>query len=132
VAEGFASLGDDGARRAFVHTARSIIDPSGQLVNATDRLYLAEAMPTLIVWGDRDPMIPSAHGVAAHEAMPHSRLEIFEAAGHFPFNDEPMRFVSVLRDFMETTDPADFDEEHIRRLLLGGRGRVAGEIGSGS
>jgi pimeloyl-ACP methyl ester carboxylesterase len=131
MAEGFASLGDDGARRAFVHTARSIIEPSGQRVSATDRLYLAEAMPTLIVWGDRDPMIPSAHGVAAHEAMPHSRLEIFEEAGHFPFNDDPMRFVSVLSDFMETTDPAEFDEEHIRRLLLGGRGRVAGQIGPG-
>jgi alpha-beta hydrolase superfamily lysophospholipase len=86
-------------------------------------------MPTLIVWGDRDPMIPYAHGVAAHEAMPHSRLEIFEDAGHFPFNDDPMRFGAVLRDFMETTEPAGFSEEHVRRLLLGGRGRVAGEIG---
>jgi len=129
MAEGFASLCDDDARRAFLHTARSIIDPSGQRVSATDRLYLAEEMPTLIVWGDRDPMIPCAHGVAAHEAMPHSRLEIFEDAGHFPFNDDPMRFVAVLRDFMDTTEPAGFDEEHVRRLLLGGRGRVAGELG---
>jgi pimeloyl-ACP methyl ester carboxylesterase len=131
MAEGFASLADDDARRAFLHTARSIIEPSGQRVSATDRLYLAEEMPTLIVWGDRDPMVPYAHGVAAHEAMPHSRLEIFEDAGHFPFNDDPLRFVAVLRDFMETTEPADFDEEHVRRLLLGRRGRVAGEVSRG-
>ena len=125
MAEGFASLGEDGARRAFVHTARSIIEPSGQRVSAIDRLYLAEQMPTLILWGERDPMIPAAHGRAAQAAMPHSRLEIFEKAGHFPFNDEPARFVRVLRDFMETTEPAGFDEEHVRNLLLGGSRRAA-------
>jgi pimeloyl-ACP methyl ester carboxylesterase len=125
MAEGFASLGEDGARRAFVHTARSIIEPSGQRVSAIDRLYLAEQMPTLILWGERDPMIPAAHGRAAQAAMPHSRLEIFEKAGHFPFNDEPARFVAVLHDFMETTEPAGFDEEHVRNLLLGGSRRAA-------
>ena len=41
VADGFATLGEDDARRAFLHTARSIIDLGGQRVNATDRLYLA-------------------------------------------------------------------------------------------
>ena len=125
MAEGFTSLGEDGARRAFLHTARSIIEPSGQRVSAIDRLYLAEHLPTLILWGERDPMIPVAHGRAAQTVMPHSRLEIFEQAGHFPFNDEPQRFVSVLRDFIETTEPADFDEEHVRDLLLGGKRRTA-------
>jgi pimeloyl-ACP methyl ester carboxylesterase len=125
MAEGFASLGEDGARRAFLHTARSIMEPSGQRVSAIERLYLAEHLPTLILWGERDPMIPAAHGRAAHETIPHSRLEIFEQAGHFPFNDEPVRFVSVLRDFIETTEPGGFDEEHVRRLLLGGRRRAA-------
>jgi pimeloyl-ACP methyl ester carboxylesterase len=70
------------------------------------------------VWGERDPMIPVAHGRAAHEAMPGSRLEIFEGAGHFPFNDDPIRFARVLRDFVATTEPAVHDEEHVRRLLL--------------
>jgi pimeloyl-ACP methyl ester carboxylesterase len=121
MAEGFASLEDIEARRAFVHTARSVIDPFGQRVDARDRLYLAEKMPTLVVWGDRDPMIPVHHGVQAHELMPGSRLEIFSGAGHFPFNDDPMRFVEVLHDFMETTEPAEFDLEMVRDLLLKGR-----------
>jgi pimeloyl-ACP methyl ester carboxylesterase len=125
MAEGFSSLGEYGARRAFLHTARSIIEPSGQRVSAIDRLYLAEHMPTLILWGQRDPMIPVAHARAAHEAMPHSRVEIFEKAGHFPFNDEPARFVAVLRDFMATTEPAGFDEKHVRNLLLSGSPRAA-------
>jgi pimeloyl-ACP methyl ester carboxylesterase len=118
MAEGFASLAAVDARRAFLHTARSIIDLTGQRVSARDRLYLAEGMPTLIVWGERDPMIPVAHGRDAHAAMPGSRLEVFEDAGHFPFNDDPVRFAAVLGDFIATTEPAQHDEQRLRRLLL--------------
>ena len=98
IAHGLETLGDPDACRAFLHTARSIIDPGGQRVSASDRLYLAPDMPTLIVWGERDSLIPVAHGRAAHELMPHSRLEIFEDAGHFPFRDDPLRFVAVLEE----------------------------------
>ncbi|MCW2983549.1 MAG: alpha/beta fold hydrolase [Conexibacter sp.] len=118
MAEGFESLGDGAARRAFVHTARSVIDPSGQRVDATDRLYLAEHVPSLIVWGSRDRMIPVEHGREAHELMPNSRFEVFEGAGHFPFNDDPERFVALLHDFIATTEPAVFDDDLIRRLML--------------
>jgi len=118
MAEGFESLGDAEARRAFVHTARSVIDPAGQRVDATDRLYLAEHVPSLIVWGDRDRMIPVRHGHDAHEHMPNSRLEIFPGAGHFPFNDDPERFVATLHEFIATTEPAAFDDDLVRRLML--------------
>jgi pimeloyl-ACP methyl ester carboxylesterase len=117
MAEGFESLGDAGARRAFVHTARSVIDPTGQRVDATDRLYLAEHVPSLIVWGERDRMIPVQHGRAAHELMPNSRFEVFPGAGHFPFNDDPDRFVALLHDFISTTAPARFDDDLVRRLM---------------
>ena len=92
-----------------MHTLRTIVDPMGQRVNATDRLYLAENIPFLLVWGERDPIIPVEHGLAAHELVPSSRLEIFEEAGHFPHLDEPQRFLDVLLDFIESTDPADVD-----------------------
>src|SRR5262245_36788468 len=61
---GFCSLGDADARQAFIHTLRTIVDPVGQRVSASDRLYLAAEMPTLVVWGSRDPVIPVAHGHA--------------------------------------------------------------------
>jgi pimeloyl-ACP methyl ester carboxylesterase len=117
--EGFFSLGDDDARRAFVQTARSVIDASGQRVDARDRLYLSQDIPSLIVWGERDHVIPVAHGVGAHALMPGSRLELFPTGGHFPFNDDPARFIAVLHDFIQTTEPADLDEDHVRRLLRG-------------
>src|SRR4051794_7225197 len=117
IAEGFASLGAVDARRAFLHTARSIIDVSGQRVSASDRLYLAADMPTLIVWGERDPMIPVDHGRAAHAAIPGSRLEVFEGAGHFPHREAPARFVAVIEDFVRSTEPAAFAESHWSALL---------------
>ena len=94
---GFLSLSDAEARAAFLHTLRAVIDPGGQRVSGHDRLYLASNLPTLIVWGERDPIIPVAHGRAAHAAMPGSRLEIFAASGHFPHMDDTVRFVEVLR-----------------------------------
>jgi len=118
VAEGFASLTEADARRAFVNTVRSVIDPSGQRVSAADRLYLTRDIPSLIVWGDHDRIIPVSHADLAHELMPGSRLEIFPGAGHFPFNDDPERFIRVLEEFIAETDEANLDSDHIRRMLI--------------
>jgi pimeloyl-ACP methyl ester carboxylesterase len=101
----FASLSDAETREAFQHTLRSVVDMHGQRVNAADRMYLAADVPTLIVWGDHDPIIPMEHGVQAHEMMPGSRLEIFEGAGHYPHVEQPERFAEVLIDFLDTTTP---------------------------
>ena len=118
---GFLSLGDAEARAAFLHTLRAVIDPGGQRVSGHDRLYLAANLPTLLVWGERDPIIPAAHGVAAHAAMPGSRLEVFERAGHFPHLDDPVRFIELLREFVAGTEPADLDAETLReRIRTGG------------
>ena len=118
MAAGFASLQDIEARRAFVHTARSVIDISGQRVNATDKLYLAEAVPTLILWGEKDPIIPARHGIRAHELMPGSRLQIFPGAGHFPHHDDPLGFVAAITDFVDTTEASEPDEDRLRRLVV--------------
>ena len=114
---GFASLTEADARRAFINTVRSVIDPTGQRVPAADRLYLTAEIPSLIVWGDRDRIIPVAHADLAHELMPGSRLEIFPGAGHFPFNDDPDRFIRIFEEFIATTEEANLDQD-IRRMLL--------------
>jgi pimeloyl-ACP methyl ester carboxylesterase len=101
--QGFVSLGDAESRRAFLATVRTVIDLGGQTVDAGPRLYLAARMPTLLVWGARDRVIPSWHAVMAQQAIPGSRVEVFERAGHFPHLDEPDRFVRVLRHFIAET-----------------------------
>jgi pimeloyl-ACP methyl ester carboxylesterase len=120
MARGHASLAEPEARAAFVHTLRTIVDPLGQRVNAHDRLYLAEEVPFLIIWGQRDSIIPVAHAHSTHARVPSSRLEIFEDAGHFPQVDEPQRFIEVLMEFIETTDPAAVEPERWRELLRRG------------
>lgn len=116
----FCSLGDADARQAFIHTLQTIIDPGGQRVNAGDRLYLASEIPTMLIWGAQDPMIPVEHGQSAHEAIAGSRLEVFPHAGHFPHRDEPRRFVEVLLDFLATTPSAHVDETRWRERLRRG------------
>jgi pimeloyl-ACP methyl ester carboxylesterase len=117
-ARGYGSLADRDARQAFLHTLRAVIDHGGQRVNASDRLYLAEDMPSLIVWGRRDPIIPVHHAGTAHRGMPGSRLEVFDDAGHFPQLDEPVRFARTLADFIESTEPADVDADAMRARLV--------------
>jgi pimeloyl-ACP methyl ester carboxylesterase len=118
IALGIASLNELGARRAFVQTARSVIDAGGQRVDARDRLYLAQAVPSLLVWGESDPIIPARHGIRAHGLMPGSRLELFEAAGHFPHLDDPLRFISLIGEFVAGTEPAAVRPEDARELML--------------
>jgi pimeloyl-ACP methyl ester carboxylesterase len=113
----YASLADADMRWAFFRTLRAVIDLGGQSVSAADRLYLAAQMPTLIVWGARDPFIPVEHGIASHAAIPGSRLEIFEDGGHFPHCEAPARFVEVLVDFMTSTVPARVSERRWRELF---------------
>lgn len=95
-----------------------LVDPGGQTVSALDRIYLAGGLPTLIIWGDQDPIVPIEHGHAAHAAIAGSRLEILKGCGHSPHVEEPRRFVGVLDDFLATTEAGDEGPEGYRDLLL--------------
>ena len=117
VARGYASLSDPRRRAAFLATLRSVVGVGGQRIDASDHLYLAAGIPTLIVWGARDPIIPVSHGERAHAAIPGSRLEIFEGIGHIPQLEAPARFVAVLEQFLEQTEPARFDAREWRARL---------------
>jgi pimeloyl-ACP methyl ester carboxylesterase len=120
IARGYGSLVDTQARAAFVHTARSVLDVGGQRVDARDRLYLATALPTLVVWGGRDSFIPVSHAAHFKELVPTARLEVFERAGHFPHVDEPDRFARVLAGFVAETEPASLDADDFRDRLVTG------------
>jgi pimeloyl-ACP methyl ester carboxylesterase len=118
MARGYATLSDAQSRHAFLRTLRAVIDPGGQCVDATDRLYLAHLMPTLIVWGRRDPLIPVHHADVAHSGMPGSRLEIFDNVGHFPQLAEPVRLARVIGEFIESTEPAriEFSDDYLATM----------------
>ena len=102
---GFESLGDAEHRHAFLATIRAVVGPDGQRLSAREILP-AISVPTLVVWGDRDRMIPMSHALEAVELIPGARLEVFEKAGHFPHLDEPERFASLVREFTGALDDA--------------------------
>src|ERR1700753_1378849 len=86
------------------------------------RTYLVQSLPVQIIWGEDDLIIPVDHAHKAHEAIPGSRVEIFEESGHMPFHDHPDRFVEVVVRFIDSTQPAENDFELMRsQLRTGGR-----------
>ena len=70
-------------------------------MSAHDHLPQAIDIPTLVVWGTKDRMIPAWHATTAHEVIADSQVVLFEGAGHFPHLDEPERFAELLGDFMK-------------------------------
>jgi pimeloyl-ACP methyl ester carboxylesterase len=114
----YTGLTETRGRVAFIHTVRSVIDVTGQRVSARDRLYLAREVPTLIIWGDRDRIIPVSHAYAAHELMEGSTLRIIEGADHFVPFEAPAEFLEALLGFIDTTAPAHPDEQRFRALMI--------------
>jgi pimeloyl-ACP methyl ester carboxylesterase len=122
----FDALPNTEARMGILRTLRSSVDWQGQVITMVDRAYLAEGVPTLIVWGRRDAIIPLGHGRLVHAVMPGSEFEVFDEAGHFPHHTDPARFVRILHEFMERSMPAAFDQgKWGERLRRGERVHVA-------
>jgi len=110
LARALRPLEQPGAREAFLQTLRAVIDVHGQRVSATDRLYLLESMPTLIVWGERDNTIPLGHARSTHEAIPHSHFKTLPGAAHFPNLEDPEGLARALLDFLQSTSPGRIDD----------------------
>jgi pimeloyl-ACP methyl ester carboxylesterase len=120
VGRSLQSLGVASTRRAFLDTLRAVVGPDGQRVFAGDRLYLAAEMPTLIVWGQDDPVIPLGHARRGHEAMPGSELVVLPGVGHFPPLQAPEAMVEAISEFLERVPPSVPSPERWRRLLRDG------------
>ncbi|HEY1277657.1 MAG TPA: alpha/beta hydrolase, partial [Thermoleophilaceae bacterium] len=99
---------------------RSVIGPDGQKVSALDRLYLADQLPFLLIWGDEDPVIPVEHGRRAHELVAHSRYIEIKGSGHWPMLDAPEQIVRELTSFIEDTEPFQWSLERVRDRLRRG------------
>ncbi len=56
-------------------------------------------MPTLVVWGDRDPVVPVRHAYAAARVIPDCQVKVFQKRGHNVHRDEVKQFSSVITGF---------------------------------
>ncbi len=63
-------------------------------------LFRLKRLPTLIVWGRQDPIVPLSAGQLYQESIPGSRLTIIENCGHRPEVEKPEEFVSLVQEFL--------------------------------
>jgi pimeloyl-ACP methyl ester carboxylesterase len=118
--QSYLDLADPGARRSFLATLRGVVGPSGQRVSARDRLYLASQVPTLIVWGEGDRVIPASHGREAAAQLPGSQLVMLSGVGHFPHAERPSVVAGAIKRFVAETEPAHLRRDEVRKLLQRG------------
>ena len=96
----FRTVADKGSREAFLASTRAVVGPRGQTVSAKQHIEKFESIPSLLIWGGKDRMIPASHADNIRREVPNSRVEIFSDAGHFPQLDEPDLFFRVLDEFL--------------------------------
>ncbi|HEX8093942.1 alpha/beta fold hydrolase [Jatrophihabitans sp.] len=90
-------------RAAFFLTLKMAIDPFGQRGSLLELEDVRLDLPTLIVWSERDPVVPVAHAHETHAHLRNSTLEIFPGSTHQPHHHSAQRFVEVLSDFIAAT-----------------------------
>ena len=64
-------------------------------------------IPTMVVWGLNDQIVPVEGAIGYHRLIPRSRLEIFERTGHLPMLERPQRFNPLLEEFIESSRPLE-------------------------
>lgn len=57
-------------------------------------------VPTLLIWGDKDGLVPVRFGEAYRALIPGSRLVVLENAGHAPFDEQKDAFLAAFREFV--------------------------------
>ena len=103
--QAYCSLSDSAGRQAFLRTLRSVVDHRGQAVSALNKLHLTAGLPIVLIWGDRDRIIPVSHAYAAHDVLTGSRLEVLEGISHFPHVEAPTAVADILENFIAATTP---------------------------
>lgn len=94
--EQYASGRSLGQLESSTAMARALFGPYGQREVLLDRLHTL-TMPTLVLWGLWDLVLPAYQAQMAVDRLPHGRLALFPDCGHLPHVEQPDRFVAELR-----------------------------------
>ncbi|MFI7543910.1 alpha/beta fold hydrolase [Actinoplanes sp. NPDC049599] len=95
--------------RVFLQTARELGTLRGIRAPWRETLLgqvAAHPRPALIVWGERDLILPAAHLAAARAAFPHARTHLFADTGHMPQIERADAFADLSRLFLSAHSPA--------------------------
>ncbi len=83
---------------------RAEVDLYGQRDVVVDELPGLD-VPTLVVWGDRDRVVPIAHAQRAVISLPQASLAVLPGCGHLPPVEQPQSFIAALGDFLRRSFP---------------------------
>lgn len=97
--EVFAELRKPRAGRAFISFQRDEISWRGLRSVYMDRLHELN-VPTLIIHGEKDGLVPLKYAQEAHQRIRGSRLYVIPECGHWPQREKPEEFNRVLLDFL--------------------------------
>ncbi len=93
-------------RKAYEYVLKNLVSFTGQKAEITKTIQeIAKEIhnakiPTMIVWGENDQIIPKEHGIYASELLG-SELHIFPECGHLPYLEHVDEFNSILLDFLK-------------------------------
>jgi pimeloyl-ACP methyl ester carboxylesterase len=94
-----------GSARAFARSVRNVINWRGQKHSFFQRAHEIQKLPPmLIMWGDRDGIIPIEQGRALAARLHGAHFKTFEHCGHYPHNEQPEIFTRSVRKFLD--DPS--------------------------
>jgi pimeloyl-ACP methyl ester carboxylesterase len=117
VAESLRTLAGPRQRKAFIQTARAVIDWRGQMVSATQRVRLLAGMPVMLAWGSEDKIIPPRHHQALALQIPDAFVVEIPDAGHYMHESAPDRLVPHILTFLTTTVSFQYNESRWRGLI---------------
>lgn len=97
-----------GGERAFLSTLRALDE------NEVARRVPGLDHDTLVIWGERDHVLPATDAARLARDLPHARIELLATAGHLPHEEEPERVNALLTAFLGSagTKAPDSDPAH--------------------
>ncbi|MGE5253352.1 MAG: alpha/beta fold hydrolase [Planctomycetaceae bacterium] len=96
-------LSRPGFQEFFLRILRRIVDLRGareEILNPIRNHLQDIDQPVLIVWGEKDRVLPFKHGYWGREKLPHARLQIMERCGHIPFFERADEFNRLVLEFL--------------------------------
>lgn len=99
VQESAKNFAKPGARYVYLQSAKQLVPDDIREVSGQ---YSTIRVPTLIIWGDHDVVVPGRYARKLHQAIKHSRLEWIAQAGHMPHEEQPQEVLRVIQDFLSS------------------------------
>jgi pimeloyl-ACP methyl ester carboxylesterase len=94
----------EGTARAFARTVHDIIDWRGQRRSFFARAHEIAHLPQIaVLWGDRDSIIPIAHGRALARSVNGVQFHEIKGGGHYLHHDDPLAFLQAVHGALDTS-----------------------------